>query len=76
MTTELRNTEQGRLLYNQLRLNLSFPGEVVATVRKPYAPVDKWSLSYDELMQTPDTPYIARCLATRKAGMLCAIGAY
>ena len=63
-------------LYYQLRLAIAYPGETVGAVRKPYTPVDKWSLSYDELMQTPDTPYIARALATRKAGMLCAIGAY
>ncbi len=60
MTSELRNTEAGRNLYNQLRLNLSFPGEVVATVRKPYAPVNRDALSWDEIMLTPDTPAVAR----------------
>ena len=62
MTYAQRNTEAGRILYNQLRLNLAFPGETVAgEVRKPYTPVnyDKWGLSYDELMACPDTPRIA-----------------
>lgn len=28
-------------------------------IRKPYAPVDKWSFNYDELMSCPDTPRMA-----------------
>lgn len=76
MNTELRNTELGRTLYNQLRLNLSFPGEVVATVRKPYTPVNQDDWTWDDAMNAPDTPYIARALATRQTGMLCAIGVH
>lgn len=54
---------QHRELYNQLRLAIVLPGETVAGVTKPYAPVDKWSLTWDELMVCPDTPAVAhlRC---------------
>jgi hypothetical protein len=61
MSYELRNTEQGRLLYNQLRLALVYPGDSIAGVTKPYTPVnyDKWSLTFDDLIASPATPRIA-----------------
>lgn len=74
MNTQQRH--EHREFYNQLRLAIVFPGDTIAGVTKPYTPVNKDNMTWDELMQTPDTPYIARALATRKAGMLCAIGAY
>lgn len=76
MNTELRNTQAGRLLYNQLRLNLAFPGEVIAEVAKPYQPVNKWELTWEELMATPDTPTVARYRQTRETSMWCGIGVH
>ncbi len=35
---------------------------------------DKSDLPYDELMQTPDTPAVARLRATREVSMWWAIG--
>jgi hypothetical protein len=74
MNTELRNTELGRTLYNQLRLSLSFPGEVVATIRKPYTPVNHDDWTWDDAMNAPDTPYITRSRATRETSMWIEIG--
>lgn len=65
-----------RETYNQLRLAIAFPGETVGAVTKPYRPVDKWTLTYDELMACPDTPTIARYRATRETSMWCAIGVH
>jgi len=56
MTTELRNTEAGRALYNQLRLQLSFPGDVVAEIRRPFQPVNRDNLTWDEAMLLPSEP--------------------
>lgn len=56
------NTQQRtehRELYNQLRLAITFPGDTIAGVTKPYAPIDKWAMSWDELMASEDTPDIA-----------------
>lgn len=61
-----------RDLYNQLRLNLAFPGETVAEVVKPY--VDKWALSYDELLLTPDTPRVAYLRGRYGVGTLATVG--
>lgn len=63
-----------RQLYNQLRLAIAFPGKIVGETRKAYTPVDKWALTWDELMQTPDTPTVARYRATRETSMWFAIG--
>ena len=74
MSYELRNTEAGRTLYNQLRLQLSFPGETIAEVTKPYAPVDKWTLSYDDLIAAPPTPRIAYLQARYPLAGLASLG--
>lgn len=63
-----------RDFYNQLRLTLVYPGEIIGENRRPYAPVDRYALSFDELMLTPDTPTIARYRATRETSMWFAIG--
>lgn len=60
MTTELRNTELGRTLYNQLRLSLAFPGEAIAETRKVYRPVNKDNWTFDFAMTQPDTPAVAQ----------------
>lgn len=65
---------QHRQLYNQLRLALVYPGESIAGVTKPYTPIDKWSLSWDELMALPDTPDIAARRNTRQTSMWFRIG--
>lgn len=74
MNTDLRNTEAGRLLYNQLRLALVYPGETIAGVTKPYAPVDKWALSFDELIAAPPTPRIAYLQARYPLAGLVSVG--
>lgn len=76
MNAQLRNTEAGRILYNQLRLSLIFPGETIGEQRRPYAPVNKDDMTWDELMTCPDTPTIARYRATRETSMWFAIGVH
>lgn len=49
-----------REIYTQLKLQLVDPGDSFAGVRKTYAPVDRYALSWDALMLTPDTPAVAR----------------
>lgn len=63
-----------RELYNQLRLALVYPGESLAGVTKPYAPIDKWALSWEELMQCPDTPDIAARRNVRQTSFLVRLG--
>lgn len=60
MTTEQK--QQFRQIYNQLRMNLSFPGEVIADTRRKYAPVnvDKSDWSFDYALTQPDTPMVAQ----------------
>lgn len=58
MTTQQKT--DFRQVYNQLRLAIAFPGDDVAGLRKPYAPVNRDALSWDEIMLTPDTPAVAR----------------
>jgi hypothetical protein len=74
MTAQQRTDH--RQIYNQLRLAIAFPGDTVGETRKAYAPVDKWALTWDELMATPDTPAIARYRATRETSMWCAVGVH
>lgn len=67
-----------RDLYERLRAQIAAPGDTYwrggECLRRRF--VNKDNMTWDELMSCPDTPYIARSLATRKAGMLCAIGVY
>lgn len=63
-----------RAFYNQLRLAIVYPGDAIAGVTKPYQPVNKDVLTWDELMLTPDTPTIARYRATRETSMWFRIG--
>lgn len=65
-----------REFYNQLRLALVYPGDTVAGVTKPYEPINKDFMTWDELMSCPDTPMIARYRATRETSMWCAIGVH
>lgn len=65
-----------REFYNQLRLAIVFPGDTVAGVTRRYEPVNKDSWTWEDAMSAPDTPDIARGLATRQTGMLCAIGVH
>lgn len=74
MNTQQRH--EHREFYNQLRLAIVFPGDTIAGVTKPYTPVNQDDWTWEDAMSAPDTPYIARRLATRPAGMLCAIGVY
>lgn len=55
MNTELRNTEAGRALYNQLRLAIAFPGETIAGVTRLYEPVNKDDWTW-EMALADDTP--------------------
>lgn len=48
-----------REFYNQLRLAIVFPGDTVAGVTKPYAPVDKTNWTFDYAMSQPDTEQVA-----------------
>lgn len=66
--------QQHRELYQQLRLAIAFPGDTIGEVTKPYAPVDKWALSYDELLLTPDTPRVAYLRARYSVGALATVG--
>ena len=59
MTYTQRNTEAGRILYNQLRLNLAYPGEVVGGERRPYTPVNKDHWTWENAMAAPDTENVA-----------------
>lgn len=63
-------------IYTQLRLQLLDPGDSYAGVRKIYTPIDRYALSWDELMQTPDTPAVARYRLTRETSMWCAVGVH
>ena len=72
MTAQQRQAH--REFYNQLRLAIVFPGDTIAGVTKPYTPVNKDDMTWDELMQTPDTPLIARYRATRETSMWFAVG--
>lgn len=65
-----------REIYTQLKLQLIDPGDSFAGVRKTYAPVDRYALSWDQLMATPDTPAVARYRATRETSMWCGIGVH
>ncbi len=58
MNTELRNSDVGRLLYNQLRLAIVYPGETVADMRRKYEAVDKTDWTFDYAMTQPDTPMV------------------
>lgn len=65
-----------RDFYNQLRLAIVFPGDSIAGVTKAYAPVNKDTLTWDELMATPDTLTVARYRQTRETSMWCGIGVH
>lgn len=43
-------------------------------IRKPYAPIDKWAMSWDELMACPDTPDIAARRGKRQTSFLVRLG--
>lgn len=58
MTAQQRH--EHREIYTQLKLQLVDPGDSFAGVRKVYAPVDRYTLTWDQLMATPDTPTVAR----------------
>lgn len=58
MTTKQRN--ENRQLYNQLRLAISFPGEIVGDMRRKYQPVNKDGWSWETAMSAPDTPMVAQ----------------
>jgi len=73
MNTELRNTEVGRLFYNQLRLTLVYPGDTIGGQRRMYEPVNKLEPTWDELMLLPDTPTVARYRLTRETNMWFAL---
>ena len=60
--------------YRQLRLAISLPGETIGEVTKPYAPIDKWAYSWDELMACPDTPDIAARRNVRLPSLWAQIG--
>ncbi len=62
MTTEQRQTN--RTLYQQLRIKLTFPGEILGGERKPYTPVNKNHFSWDDAMVCDDTPTVARLRQT------------
>lgn len=72
MTYEQR--QQHRELYQQLRLAIAFPGDTIGGVTKPYAPVDKWALSFDELLAAPPTPRIAYLQARYPLAGLVSVG--
>lgn len=72
MTTQQK--KDFRQIYNQLRLSLAFPGEAIAETRKVYQPLDRYALTWDQLMLTPDTPTVARYRQTRETSMWFAIG--
>jgi hypothetical protein len=57
-----------REFYNQLRLAIVFPGDTIAGVTKPYAPVNKDEWTFDFAMTQPDTPAVAH-LRTRERRM-------
>lgn len=57
MTAQQRT--EHRDLYNQLRLALVYPGESIAGVTKPYAPVNKDNWTWEMAMASEDTPDIA-----------------
>lgn len=63
-------------IYTQLKLQLLDPGDSFAGVRKIYQPIDRYALSWDQLMQTPDTPTVARYRQTRETSMWFAIGVH
>lgn len=72
MTAQQRH--EHREFYNQLRLAIVFPGDEVAGVTKAYTPVNKFEMTWEELMLTPDTPAVARYRQTRETSMWFAIG--
>lgn len=65
-----------REIYTQLKLQLLDPGDSFAGVRKTYAPVDRYTLSWDQLMATPDTPTVARYRQTFETSMWFAMGVH
>ncbi len=75
MNTELRNTEIGRQLYNQLRLGLVFPGETIVDSRRRYTPVNKDMWSWEDAMSAPDTATVANLRRYEKT-MWFAIGVH
>lgn len=56
MSDQLKNTEAGRLLYNQLRLNLLMPGEEIADQRRRYTPVNHEPTFDDIIARYDDAP--------------------
>ncbi len=62
--------------YTQLKLQLLDPGDTYVGFRRQYTPVNRDDWTWEDAMSAPDTPYIARALATRKIGMLCVIGVH
>ena len=66
--------QQHRELYQQLRLNLAFPGEVIGGERKPYAPVNKDEWTFDYMLTQPNTPRIAYLQARYPLAGLASLG--
>lgn len=54
MTAQQRT--EHRELYNQLRLNLVYPGDSIAGVTKPYAPVNHDDWTWEYMLAAPPTP--------------------
>ena len=67
-----------RDVYEQLRARITAPGDAFwrngELIEKPYAPIDKWSMTFDDLMTCPDTPRIAYYRARYARGSLATVG--
>ncbi len=57
--TSYEQRQQHREIYNQLRLQLAFPGDVVAEIRRPFQPVNRDDWTWEDAMRA-DTPSSVR----------------